>query len=158
MRAIDIAIREIGVREATGSNDGIPAERYMRGDALAWCAGFVLFCNEHADDDAPLARSTKEYYRLRSVSALMEEAKRRRWWFPRGEKTPEANDLVIFGEVDSDVGVIGNHIGIVEKATASMVHTVEGNTSNMVARREYPLGSRSILGFVRIPARTRAAS
>lgn len=155
MKAIDVAVREIGVREATGNNDGIPAERYMRGDALAWCAGFVLFCNEHSDEDAPLARSLKEHYRLRSVSALMEEMKRRRWWFARGASEPASNDLVIFGEVDSDVGVVGNHVGIVERATASMVHTVEGNTSNMVARREYPIGSRSILGFARIPPKGR---
>ena len=153
MKAIDIAIREIGVAEATGKNDGIPAERYMRGDELRWCAGFVLFCNEHADEDAPLARSTKEYYRLRSVSALMAEAKARGWWFTRGTRDVERNDVVIFGETDSDVGVVGNHTGIVETATASTIGTVEGNTSDKVARRSYPLGSHTILGFIRIPPR-----
>ncbi len=41
------------------------------------------------------------------------------------------------------------HTGIVEKIEGGKVHTIEGNTSNMVARRTYTLGSSSIDGYGR---------
>lgn len=41
------------------------------------------------------------------------------------------------------------HTGIVEKIVGSVVHTIEGNTSNQVARRTYTLGSSSIDGYGR---------
>lgn len=41
------------------------------------------------------------------------------------------------------------HTGIVEKIVGSIVHTIEGNTSNMVARRTYTLGSSTIDGYGR---------
>lgn len=41
------------------------------------------------------------------------------------------------------------HTGIVEKIVGTVVHTVEGNTSNMVARRTYTLGSSKIDGYGR---------
>lgn len=152
-QAIDIAVTQLGVHEATGKNDGIPANRYMGGDQLAWCAGFVLYCNEHSDVDTRLARTMKDHYRMRSVTALMVDAKVRGWWFARGTKDPQRNDIIIFGETASDVGVTGSHTGIVETVTASMVSTIEGNTGNKVARRSYPLGARSILGYIRVPPR-----
>jgi hypothetical protein len=39
------------------------------------------------------------------------------------------------------------HVGIVEYVSGEVVHTVEGNTSNSVARRSYRLDSGSICGF-----------
>jgi hypothetical protein len=41
------------------------------------------------------------------------------------------------------------HTGIVEKVEGSVVHTIEGNTGNQVARRTYTLGSSSIDGYGR---------
>lgn len=41
------------------------------------------------------------------------------------------------------------HTGIVEKIVGNVVHTIEGNTSNQVARRTYTLGSSSIDGYGR---------
>lgn len=41
------------------------------------------------------------------------------------------------------------HTGIVEKIEGSIVHTIEGNTSNMVARCTYTLGSSKIDGYGR---------
>ncbi len=40
-----------------------------------------------------------------------------------------------------------NHVGIVESVSGGMVNTIEGNTSDSVARRSYELGSVKIIGY-----------
>ena len=42
---------------------------------------------------------------------------------------------------------VGNHVGIVEYVSGGTVHTIEGNTSNMCARRSYSIGSWNIMGY-----------
>ena len=58
---------------------------------------------------------------------------------------PKPGDQIFFGTSLDDV----SHTGIVEKVTASKVHTIEGNTSNQVARRSYALTNSRILGYGR---------
>lgn len=146
--AIDVALSQLGVHEKTNKNDGIPAERYMKGDALAWCAGFALFCNE-TSDDPNIARTLVEHYRMRRVSVFMRVARERRMWVEQGH--PVANDFVFF-DLLSDVDIEGSHMGIVEHVDlkTKRVHTIEGNTSNKVARRDYRLDARAILGYARV--------
>ena len=59
--------------------------------------------------------------------------------------SPKPGDQIFFGTSLDDV----SHTGIVEKVTASKVHTIEGNTSNQVARRNYALSNSRILGYGR---------
>ena len=40
------------------------------------------------------------------------------------------------------------HIGIVVRSDETTVYTIEGNTSNMVAQRQYPLDHETITGYV----------
>ena len=58
---------------------------------------------------------------------------------------PRPGDQIFFGTSLSD----SSHTGIVEKVTASKVYTIEGNTSNQVARRNYALTNSRILGYGR---------
>jgi len=58
--------------------------------------------------------------------------------------TPERGDQIFF----YSGGTIG-HTGIVVEVNANAVETIEGNTSDMVARRVYPLDSPSIAGYGR---------
>lgn len=148
IHAADVAESQVGIAERTGKNDGIPAERYMKGDELAWCAGFVLFCNE-ASDDPRIAPDVKTWYRLRSVSAFLDFARESGRYFARGTKVPQRNDIVFFGATDADVGVKGNHIGIVDKLEAGRICTIEGNSGNKVARRSYAPNDKTIVGFLR---------
>ena len=149
IHAIDIAIDEIGIREKTGSNDGIPARKYMRGDNLAWCAGFVLYCND-VSDDPDVARNTKEYYEMRNVNNF-ESVMKDRGVFIGRNVTPQRNDFIFFGtRMGSDVSKSGRHMGIVEDVLDGYIHTIEGNTSNMVARRKYKIGHAKITGFARV--------
>lgn len=144
----DVAESQVGIAERTGNNDGIPAERYMRGDKLAWCAGFLLWCNEVGDDDT-WAPDAATYYRLRSVQAWIEWAKEKIRYHPRGLIQPRRGDVIFFGNTASDVGVVGSHVGIVTAIEGGLVHTVEGNSGNKVSRRSYPNGHRTILGYFR---------
>ena len=58
---------------------------------------------------------------------------------------PKPGDQVFFGtSLDNST-----HTGIVEKVTAQKVCTIEGNTSNQVARRSYALTNSRILGYGR---------
>ncbi len=65
---------------------------------------------------------------------------------------PKPGDQIFFGtSLDNST-----HTGIVEKVTAQKVYTIEGNTSDQVARRNYALTNSRILGYGR-PAYDAAA-
>lgn len=148
MTPLEAAQSQIGVIERTGRNDGIPAERYMRGDELAWCAAFVLWAFDAAGK--PLYSSARMYYALRNVQR-MEEAMNARgvWYGPNLHGVVEPGDIIFFGNrVGSDPGA-GRHVGIVESVTATGVHTVEGNVSDGVRRRAYELSDPRITGYAR---------
>lgn len=59
--------------------------------------------------------------------------------------SPHPGDQIFFGKSVSDC----DHTGIVEKVDGSKVYTIEGNTSNQVARRSYALTDKSIVGYGR---------
>ncbi len=59
--------------------------------------------------------------------------------------SPKPGDQIFFGSSTSDV----DHTGLVEKVEGSTVHTIEGNTSEMVARRTYALSNGYIVGYGR---------
>lgn len=152
---LDVALTQLGVKEATGNNDGVPAERYMSGDEFPWCAGFVVWCNNHSDDD-DLTPTPKDDYALRRVQTFEDRMKERGKFFTdRG--AVRANDIVFFKQRgNSDPGV-GRHMGVVhdvyspnELASTKRLCTVEGNTSNAVMGREYAIGDDYITGFARI--------
>ena len=58
---------------------------------------------------------------------------------------PQPGDQIFFGtSLDN-----ATHTGIVESVDKKQVHTIEGNTSNQVARRNYSLSNSRILGYGR---------
>lgn len=59
--------------------------------------------------------------------------------------SPKPGDQIFFGTSISD----SSHTGIVEKVEGSKVYTIEGNTSDQVARRSYALGASNIIGYGR---------
>lgn len=58
---------------------------------------------------------------------------------------PQPGDQIFFSYAAGEY----SHTGIVESVANGMVNTIEGNTSDMVARRSYPLASSSIVGYGR---------
>lgn len=155
IHAIDVAISQLGVFEKSGKNDGIPAERYMRGDKLAWCAGFVLYCYDVSDDpdiwddfDSSTRRDERSYWRLRSVKAMVEWAHTQKV-FIEPSVVPAPNDVILYGSRSGSDAGPGKHCGIVEHADSETIRTVEGNLGNMVKRREINHGRRNVLGYAR---------
>jgi hypothetical protein len=149
IRALDVALSQLGIQEATGRNDGIPAARYMHGDKLAWCAGFCLFCNANSDDEN-VATSTAMHYKMRAVSGFIEEMQvKGRFFTDRTILAP--NDFVFFANTDSDVGVAGNHMGIAETVDheSGIFTCIEGNYGNKVSRVVHSVSDGKIVGFAR---------
>ena len=56
-------------------------------------------------------------------------------------KNPQPGDQIFFNDYA--------HTGIIEKVENGIITTIEGNTSNMVARRTYKVGDKSIDGYGR---------
>lgn len=143
---LDVALSQRGIFEATGKNDGIPAKRYMKGDMLAWCAGFCLFCNEVSDDVCVFdidgdgliePADVRRWYEMRSVTAFMARAKEQGIWLPtltiEDLDALMPNDFIFQGNTASDVGVVGSHMGILAEKHPDRFVVIEGNYANTVA-------------------------
>lgn len=142
MTPLEVARREVGVRES-GSNGGVPAERYNDGEAKPWCAAFVRYCFESANLPLPGNR-----HRLPSVAYLEEQLELAGARIER----PEAGAIITFAtRVGSDAGR-GRHVGIVELVgVGGLIRTIEGNSGDRVARRAYTPKDPRISGFFRWP-------
>lgn len=119
---------EIGVREATGHNDGVSVEAYLAstglGKGYAWCAAFV-------------------YWNYVEVGADI-NIKSPAWspsWFPesktiytRGKgykQQPQAGDVIgIYFQSKKRIA----HVGIYDSENESYIITVEGNTNTKGSR------------------------
>jgi len=108
-----------------------------------WCDMFVSYC---ADKGGEAAAVGKFAYCPSHVNFF----KSRGQWFNRGDRTPQAGDIIFFGDAD--------HVGLVESVSGGYVNTIEGNTrsgNTLVAngggvyRKSYPLTSSYIMGYGR---------
>jgi hypothetical protein len=136
VNALRAAQSQVGVGEATGNNDGLPAQRYCGGQNIPWCASFVAW--SFAQSGNPLPGDQARLASAPYMASVMQRGGK----FHRG--TPQPGDIIFF----RDAGGIC-HTGIVESVQNGRVNTIEGNSSNRVARRSYPLGSGAIAGYAR---------
>lgn len=105
---------------------------------VEWCACFASWC---AEQSGMVASGQVLKFSSCAVGASWFQGQGR--WKGKGY-TPSAGDFIFFdwnkdGQVD--------HVGIVVKVANGRVNTIEGNTSNMVARRSYQLGGIVIVGY-----------
>lgn len=116
-----------------------------RADGAAWCASFVSWCADQCD------------YIVAGIIPKFQGCDWGIQWFdtqgqfiytPRyggSSYTPKSGDLIFFSRYytvnDS------THIGIVQYSEGNTVTTIEGNTSNSVAERNYDLDDPRILGY-----------
>jgi hypothetical protein len=112
---------------------------------VAWCACFASYCADEAGyvktGILPKSASCEKGGKGSWIYWLKE----RGLWRDAAGYEPRVGDLIFF---DWGGDGLADHIGIVEYVKGGTVHTIEGNTSNMVARRTYALTSRSIKGYV----------
>lgn len=123
----------IGVREATGRNDGDQVElilgRVGLGPGYSWCGAFVYVgC---ADAGVDLPGGARQF----AWAPSWHPQQRRVWqrsrgvnprWQGQGQRVPMPGD--VFGVYYSKLGRIG-HVGIVERWGTTVI-TIEGNTSS----------------------------
>ncbi|MFN0293142.1 C40 family peptidase [Pedobacter helvus] len=116
---LTIAQSQVGVREATGNNDGLQVEKYLaytgniKGEP--WCAAFVSWVFGQAGYKQPCTAWSP---------AL----------FPKAKQVVTAKPAMVFGIYFKDKGRIA-HAGLVEKQKDQWIYTIEGNT-NIAGSRE----------------------
>jgi DNA-binding transcriptional LysR family regulator len=150
------AISQLGVAEnPPGSNDGPPQVRYaLPGEPpLPWCGRFVRTAFAQAGTPLPGNK-----WLLPSVTEMQRALVAAGAWAPieavraTPELRPRRGDLVLLGENGtSDVGVRGHHVGIVESFDGGIIHSIDGNWGNLVARVKRVLGDAGLWGIGRWP-------
>ncbi len=135
-RIVALAVQEIGVREATGSNDGRRIEEYLAytglGKGYAWCAAFASWCYGRAGRSAP---------RNAWSPALFPKARR---YTKDQVKRSAVRPADLFAIYSQNLKRI-NHVGIVHKKEGNWIITVEGNSANCVLTKRRP--SATIYAF-----------
>lgn len=130
MDIVDVASAEVGYTEQGSNRTKYGA--WYGANGCAWCHIFVSYCANKADVPTSVVPKTA------SCDAGMRWFKSRNLFKARGSYTPSRGDIVYFGT---------SHAGIVESVSGNTVHTIEGNSSNKVARRSYPLSNSRITGY-----------
>jgi uncharacterized protein (TIGR02594 family) len=136
-KMLQLASAEIGQTEQPpGSNDSQRISQYRTATAGSgvgpWCAYFVSWAAKEAG--APLGEQGQGFG---AVAAVWDWAQRT----GRTVQQPQPGDLIVWD---------GRHIGIVEKVDPQgNIHTIEGNSSNMVTRRQYGPDGGGATGYVR---------
>ncbi|MEW6507185.1 MAG: CHAP domain-containing protein [Bacteroidota bacterium] len=121
---LDMAQSFVGIREATGKNDGPEVEMFLksvgrnRGDA--WCAAYVSYCLSMANVKEPqirsgLARAFKKSKGLIDATDVLRGMKK----VPKGSLVGWEKGNTVFG-----------HIGFVIDWAKQYGTTIEGNTSS----------------------------
>jgi len=115
-------LSQVGIREATGHNDGLMVETYLAsvnfGKGYAWCAAFVSWVYIQNGVVNPKSAWVPTWFTRNVI------------WKRDGLKnlTPLPGD--IFGLYYPDKKIVG-HIGFIHRFGDKITITVEGNTNNV---------------------------
>ena len=137
---VPIALQEVG----TKGGDKYSAWYVGHADGVAWCARFVSWCANEA------GISTDCIPKFQNCNMGIRWFKEKQQYtytsyYGGSEYIPKAGDLIFFAWQHNKNNA--EHVGIVKEVKEDIVYTVEGNTTNMVAERNYPLSFKSILGY-----------
>lgn len=135
---IRIAKNQIGVSEKPVGSNNIIYNTWFYGHPVSgsnyhWCAVFVSWCANQA------GISTEIIPKTAAVSSLLSFFKNKNQFKPKGY-IPQPGDIMIQKE-----GV--SHTGIVIESTNVTFSTIEGNTSDKVAKRSYSINDSKLTGF-----------
>jgi len=106
---------------------------------VEWCACFVSWC---ADQCGYIDAGIIPKFSLCTDGIA---------WFKQQGQWPDANYTPIPGDIIFfDWGADGScdHVGIVESVENGVVNTIEGNSGDSCARRNYPLGEARLWDMV----------
>ncbi|EIX0501467.1 lysozyme family protein [Enterococcus faecalis] len=113
-------------------------EKYWRwygfNSRVEWCATFVSYVAEKAN-----VKMERFVYCPTGINNF----KANNQWQDRGVE-PKSGAIVFF---DWDGDGVSDHVGIVEKFENNTVHTIEGNSGDIIAKRNYEMNTPYILGY-----------
>ena len=133
--------KEVGQAEQPpGSNDSPRIAQYRQATAGSgvgpWCAYFTSWAAREAG--VPLGDAGQGFGRVDDVWAWAERSGKA---IPAAGAQPQPGDLIVWDE----------HIGVVESVGADgRINTIEGNSSDSVARRGYGADGGGAIGYVRL--------
>lgn len=121
----DGAAADVGVREASGRNDGPEVERYLAhvglGPGYAWCAAFVSYHLDQCGVNNPRSAWSPAF------ASVADQV-----WTPRkASRSPRPGD--VFSIYFPSLGRVG-HVGLVAGLDGNYINTIEGNTSGPGSR------------------------
>lgn len=138
-RLVKIATEELGYRE--GPNNDTKYGKWYNLNYEPWCAMFVSWCANQAGIGTDI------------IPKYCGCTAGRKWFMERGlyqaresDYLPKAGDVVFFRDT-TETADISTHTGIVYACDGVKVYTIEGNTSDMCAKRSYYLKTAYILGY-----------
>ena len=136
---------QLGVTEATGHNDGVAVESYLKsvglGKGYAWCMAFVYWCAKQAAKKLGLINP------LKSTGGVLDE-----WQSGRGTHVTQPEQGCIFIMHHPT----GYHTGIVTGVLPNgVLHTIEGNTNSNGSREGTSVLRKTrnvsdMIGFIRL--------
>jgi hypothetical protein len=141
-RIVAAVQNEVGQSEQPpGSNDSPRIAEYRQATAGApgpgpWCAYFTSWAAREAG--VPIGDHGQGFGSVDAVYAWAQSAGKA---IPAGSGAPQPGDLIVWDE----------HIGVVESVTPDgRIQTIEGNSSDQVARRTYGADGGGAIGYVRL--------
>ena len=115
---LNIARREIGVREKSGQNDGEQVERYLAAAGLKkgqpWCAAFISWVFKEGGYAAPRTAWSPALFNTRVNTKELEPCNVFGIWFPTLKRIA--------------------HVGLAEKRDGDWLISIEGNTNSAGSR------------------------
>ncbi|MEO6867358.1 MAG: CHAP domain-containing protein [Gaiellales bacterium] len=150
-RMVALAQQELAsnVRETHGNNESPRIREYRTATAGAentpgpWCAYFVSWLAQSAG--APIGAGGNGTGYVPTLEAWGRQEGR---YTAAGQGTPAPGDIAI---INWNGRGVADHTGIVERVDPDgTVHTIEGNSSDTIKRREYGAGSAHVQGYVRV--------
>ena len=109
-----------------------------------WCAGTVSAAAIATGNTDAVPLEVSCYY-------MIQGAKAKGIWVENDAYVPQGGDIILYDWQDSGVGDnTGNpdHVGVVEYTSGGIIHVIEGNNGEKVARRELSVNGRYIRGFI----------
>lgn len=149
---IKIAKAEIGTVESPKNSNLQKYGKEYGVNGTAWCCQFVWWVFNKAGASNLFYGGKKTAW----VPSVRKFYTQKNKWIKRGNGSPKAGDIIIFGDRNSADS--GKHIGIITSVSATTVYTIEGNTSKtgfnanggMVAAKSYLRTNSNIAGYCSI--------
>ena len=142
---VEVAKTQVGYRE-TGTND----TKYNRwfgslpgyGYNYAWCQTFVAWCANQAG--VPTSMIPRVSGTISAKDTFKKNGTYHAGPYEGGSYTPKKGDIIYFYSSGSESK---HHVGIVSDCVNGIVYTIEGNSSNKVATRQYSVNDGNIRGY-----------